>query len=566
MSDRRWIRCLALCACFASAHAHAQHSTHADTVYRNARIWTADETNPHASVIAIDDSTIIYVGDEEGAQRFIGDDTATIDIDGRRIIPGLIDTHVHLQGAANSFAILNLREATSREHLLEIIRQTAADKPQDAWIEGHGWSAESWPDQSPPSADELDEASGDRPVVLTRMDGHSLIASRRALEIAGITSGTPEDPPGGTIERDANDVPTGAVFEQAMGLVRRYQPSTSDEAWIALLQKAQLHAHSLGITQVGAIESPTFLRNVVIPLDNQGTLTLRVQATISQGTDTLEEWRPSLEWATSNRHASPLVRIVGFKGYMDGSLGSRTAWMHEPYLDNPENIADDNAGYPLAMAGSGLLRDLILEGASMGLQPAVHAIGTRANEKILDWYEQIPDDTRRAVRPRIEHSQHLTPQDIARFGSLGVIPSMQPYHKADDGRYANQRIGHERNESSYAFRELIETQAALAFGSDWPVVSVNPFLGIAAAVNARTLDGDTFVPEQSITIEQALLAYTRHAAFCLHTEGTTGMLRAGYKADMLILDRDILSTPPDELASVTVEQTIINGSTVYTKN
>jgi predicted amidohydrolase YtcJ len=548
----------------AAATAGADDALNADLLLHNARIWTGDPDLPAATSIGIQNGRIVFVGNEIDSNAFVGPATIQIDAQGKRIIPGLIDSHAHLQGAANSLAILNLREARSREDLLSIIRRAAAEQPQDAWLIGRGWSAESWPDQTPPTADELDVASGNRPVLLTRMDGHSLVASRTALDLAGITTGTPQDPPGGKIERTAEGLPTGAIFEQAMSLVRRHKPTRTDDQLRSLLLRAQQHAHSVGITQVGAIESPEFLKSVIIPMDQQGLLTLRVQATISQNTDTLDEWHPSLLWASSNPNPSPNVSVIGFKGYMDGSLGSRTAWMHQPYIDNP--VEQDNAGFPQVMAESGLLADLILQGAQMGLQPAVHAIGTRANEQLLDWYEQIPQDQRRAIRPRIEHAQHLLPEDVPRFAALGVIPSMQPYHKADDGRYADQRIGAARNRTSYAFRDLLDSGAALSFGSDWPVVSVNPFLGIAAAVNALTLDGETFLPEQSITIEEALTAYTRTAAWCLLNESETGMLRVGYLADMLILDRDILSVPPQQLADVRVLETYVGGKRVYPNN
>jgi len=239
--------------------------------------------------------------------------------------------------------------------------------------------------------------------------------------------------------------------------------------------------------------------------------------------------------------------------------------MFEPYLDNPEDRGAENAGFPLALAATGELRDIILAGAEMGLQPIVHAIGAKANSVLLDWYAEIPGSVRDQVRPRIEHAQHLTPRDVPRFGTLGVIPSMQPYHKADDGRYAVDRLGLERNRTSYAFRGLLDTGATLAFGSDWPVVSVDPMLGIHAAVTARTLDGDTFVPEQSITVAEALAAYTRAAATALHSEADTGMLREGYAADFIVLDRDIFAIDPMDIPQLRVLHTFLAGEEVFTR-
>jgi len=535
----------------------------ADLVVRNAAVWTGDPDNPEASDLAVADGRLLFVG--EDASLYIDDDTRVIDLDGRRVLPGLIDAHVHIAGAAASFDSLDLRVATSRDDLLNIVRDGAQDLPRDAWVVGRGWSAESWPDRRPPTAEEIDEAAGGRPAVLTRMDGHSLIAGKTALEMAGVTKDGPDDPPGGEIGRRADGAPDGALYEQAMGLVTRLIPDRDDARTMELIKRACAHANSLGVTQVGAIDSRHTLADLVAPLDEAGDLTLRVNASISEGHDSIEAWRPALEWAAANPRLSPRVRILGFKGYMDGSLGSRTAWMFEPYLDNPEDRGAENAGFPLALAATGELRDIILAGAEMGLQPIVHAIGAKANSVLLDWYAEIPGSVRDQVRPRIEHAQHLTPRDVPRFGALGVIPSMQPYHKADDGRYAVDRLGLERNRTSYAFRTLLDTGATLAFGSDWPVVSVDPMLGVHAAVTARTLDGDTFVPEQSITVAEALTAYTRAAATALHSEADTGMLREGYAADFIVLDRDIFAIDPMDIPQLRVLHTFLAGEEVFTR-
>ncbi|MFG0274797.1 MAG: amidohydrolase [Phycisphaerales bacterium] len=536
----------------------------ADLVLRNASIWTADPDRTDATALAVRDGRIVFIGDD--AEAYIGDATRVIDAEGRRVLPGLIDAHVHIAGAAASFDSLDLRVATSRDDLLNIVREGAEQLPEDAWVVGRGWSAESWPDRRPPSAEEIDEAAGGRPAVLVRMDGHSLIAGATALEMAGVTTDGPADPAGGEIGRRADGAPDGALYEQAMGLVTRLVPERDDVRTMDLIRRASAHANSLGVTQVGAIDSRRTLENLVAPLDAAGKLTLRVNASVSEGHDSLAAWRPTLEWAADNPQLSPRVRVLGFKGYMDGSLGSRTAWMFEPYLDNPADRGADNAGFPLALAASGELEAIIRLGADMGLQPIVHAIGARANSVLLDWYAKLPGSVRDQIRPRIEHAQHLTPMDAPRFGALGVVPSMQPYHKADDGRYALDRLGPARNRTSYAFRQLLDTGAVLAFGSDWPVVTVDPMLGIHAAVTARTLDGATFVPEQSISVADALRAYTTGAAWALHSEAETGMLREGYAADFIILDRDILAIDPSDIPQVRVLRTVIAGDEVFTRD
>jgi len=554
---------VALAACAQPAPAQAPRARAADLVLHNANIWTGDPDNPEARALAVDDGRLVFVGDD--AQRFIGPETRVLDAEGKRVLPGLIDAHVHLEGAAGSLENLDVRPAASREELLTMVREAARDLPADAWVVGRGWSAESWPDRRPPTGEEIDEAAGGRPAVLTRMDGHSLIAGVEALRRAGITKDGPPDPPGGEIGRRADGEPDGALYEQAMGLVTRLIPPRDAARTRQLLKDAAAHANSLGVTQVGAIDGRRTLERHLIPLDEAGEWTLRVGATLSGGYDSLEAWRPAFEWAANNRNPSPRIRVLGFKGYMDGSLGSRTAWMFEPYLDNPEDRGEDNAGFPLALAETEELRDIILLAAEMELQPIVHAIGTKANSVLLDWFEQIPDSQRRRVRPRVEHAQHVTPRDVPRFGALGVVASMQPHHKADDGRYAIDRIGLERNRTSYAFRDLLDTGAVLAFGSDWPVVSVDPMLGVHAAVTARTLDGEVFVPEQSISVEEALTAYTRGAAFALHSEGETGMLRPGMAADFIVLDRDILSIDPERIPDLRVLRTFVGGEEVFTR-
>ena len=563
------LRLLLLAAVFCPFLFHSQspaqpgeQAAPAELILFNARIWTADPQRPEAQWLAVRGGLVLALGDGDAWRDMAGEDTQFIDAQGRRVLPGLIDCHVHLANAANDMRALDLRQASSREDLLDMLRRHAATLAEGAWLVGTRWSSESWPDQRPPNADEIDEATAGRPAVLIRMDGHSLVASRSALEAAGINKDGPSDPPGGTIGRDEAGQPTGAVYEQAMGLVNRHvvQPEVD---MTELLSKAVTEANRNGITSVGAIEGRSATQ-ALIALDEAGKLPLRVNISLSGGGDTIEQWRPLLDWGKANREPSPHVRIIGFKGYMDGSLGSRTAWMMQPYEDNEMAVdkAPDNAGYPLAMAASGELEGLIHEGAEMGLQPIVHAIGDRANKTLLDWYAGLSDEQRRALRPRVEHTQHLLPEDVARFGQLGVIASMQPYHKADDGRYAEQRLGPERIKTSYAFRGLLDSGAILAFGSDWPVVSVNPFLGIHAAVTARTLDGKTFVPEQSITVEEALLAYTRDAAGALLAD-RAGVLKPGNFADFVVLDRDVLSVEPEQIAQVAVRVTVMNGQVVH---
>lgn len=535
-----------------------------DIVIHNALVWTGHPDAPSATAFAIDDGRFVVIGEDAEALGAAGPETVVIDAGGRRIVPGMIDAHLHLTNAALSMEELDLRPATSRDDLLRRVTEAARSLPEDAWLLARGWSAESWPDDRLPSADEIADAAGGRKALLTRMDGHMLIASRAALEAAGINASGPADPSGGRISRGADGVPDGALYDEAMPLVFSLVPGDSIERNRELMRRAVAEANSMGLTQVGAIESRSWIENVLVPMDEAGELTLRVRAAVSEDETTTRGWLHLIKWALGARTVSERVQVVGFKGYMDGSLGSRTAWMHAPYADDQAD--PQNTGLPGSLAASGELGRLIEYGAKVDVQPWVHAIGDRANTVLLDWYGSIPADIRRGLRPRIEHAQHLTPMDIQRIAGLGVVASMQPLHKADDGRYAEQRIGAERCATSYAFRALLDAGAHLAFGSDWPVVSCSPWLGIEAAVTSRTLDGQKFVPEQAITVEEALRAYTTGGAFSLHTEGRTGAIRPGYFADFVILDRDVLSIPHEELGLVQAMETWVEGERVYVRD
>ena len=529
----------------------------ADLVVKNAVVWPGAGDNQQA--FAVRSARFTTVGSNADVEPLIGENTKVIDAGGRFVIPGLIDTHIHLGNAAEEMRALPLRDASSRDDLLRRLREHAATLPEDAWVVGARWSAESWPDQRHPTAQEIQQAVGARPAVLIRMDGHMLLASTAALAAAGVSKDGPADPPGGKIGRATDGAPTGEIFEEAMEIVTAKVPPDTDPARSReRMLRAVRECVKNGLTMVGAIETRETIEGRIVPLDKEKALPLRVAATVWNPVDTVEGWKPTLEWARDNRQPSPRVRVLGFKGYMDGSLGSRTAWMMKPFTDDPKN-----SGMPLAMAGNGTLRELIRLGASMNLQPAVHAIGDRANHTLLNWYADLPDGQRVRTRPRIEHAQHLLPEDIARFLQLGVAASMQPYHKADDGRYAESRLGTERIKTSYAFASLMNDGARVSFGSDWPVVSNNPFLGMWAAITAKTLDGKEFVPDETIHVEDALHLYTTQAAWVLHAELTNGRIAPGLFADFVMLDRDFTKIPYDEVKDTRVLLTAVGGVVVF---
>lgn len=551
----------------AATTSSAQPVPTADLAVVGANIWTNNPDRPAATAIAVMGGEIIAVGTDEEINALTNGNTRVINANGARVLPGLIDAHVHLHNSGQTLSWIALRDAQSKQDMLHLVQTGAHEKAEDEWVMGRGWSAEGWDDPEPPTADELDSAAGGRPTILVRMDGHQLIASRRALELAGVDENTPA-PPGGKFGRLPNGKLSGEVYEEAQGLIWNAVPRSEEDREAArrrALQIAAAECVRLGVTQIGAIESGATALSMAA-LDEQGLFPIRAGVTIHISDDTIAAWRPALEWTLANRNMSDRVKLLGFKAFMDGTLGSRTAWMMHPYEDNPEDEDPNNAGFPLAMAGDGTLRELILLGSSMGLQPIMHAIGTRANHELLNWYEEIPAATRAQIRPRVEHAQHVLDEDIPRFAELGVIPSMQPLHKADDGRYAHERMSADRLRSSYAFRDFVDQDANLAFGSDWPVVSVNPFLGIHAAVSAKTMDGGTFLPEQAITVEESLRAYTTGSAHALFTETYTGAIIPGYAADFIILDRDILSIPIKDIPKIAVTTTVVGGVIVHESN
>jgi hypothetical protein len=538
-----------------------------DLVVCNAKIWTGDPVQPAARIIAVRDGRFVYVGDDANeAARHVSTNARRIDAHGARIIPGLIDAHLHLISGGLQLSRIQLRDVPNREAFIAAVAERAKKTPRGDWIPGGRWSTESWPDPAQPTKEWIDPVTPAHPVLLSRMDGHGALANSVALKIAGIDAKGPPDPPGGQIERDAKtNEPTGILKDAAIELVTRRIPELSDRQHDAGLAAAMTEAHRHGITCVHTM-SPW---RDVAALDrarSANKLTLRVRVYVSE-----DDWNAHISKAKAHND-DEWVAVRGFKRFADGSMGSRTAYMAAPYVD----LSSDEQG------ASGLLREGLQPLArfqgfcdsvfAADYSPATHAIGDQANHVVLDCYEETlkhrsaqasSHRSQASPRPRIEHAQHLLPADIPRFAKLGVVASMQPYHKADDGRYAEKAIGPERCKTSYAFRSLLDGGAHVAFGSDWPVVSLNPFLGIHAAVTGRTLDGKVFVPGQKITVEEALRCYTSGAAYAAGDDQLLGQIKVGRPADFVVLGQDILTIPAANLSKVQVLQTFVNGKEVW---
>jgi predicted amidohydrolase YtcJ len=391
------------------------------------------------------------------------------------------------------------------------------------------------------------------------MDGHQALANSSALARAGITASGPKDPPGGEIERDpTTGEPTGILKESAMDLVRDHIPTPTTDQRYEALRRAMAHANSLGVTSVHDMCGPADLEAFRMA-DSDGAMTVRVTGYLS-----VSDWASFADRVVDYPRQSDMFRLAGFKGFMDGSLGSRTAYMSQPYRDATPDMPYPR-GQLTAMAESPeAFRRLVQLADGKGVQIAVHAIGDEANHLLLDAYEAARQKSgRHNALHRIEHAQHLQVDDISRFAKLGVVASMQPFHKADDGRYAEKALGAERLAGSYAFRQLLDAGALLCFGSDWPVVTLNPFEGIASAVNATTLNGAVWLPSHSIKLEEALEAYTRSPARAVHRGDRLGTIEKGKLADIVVLEKDPFSLPPTRLSEIRVATTIVAGRVVY---
>lgn len=523
-----------------------------------ARVRPADGPE-QPTAIAIKDDKILVVGDENAVRRVVGSKTRVIDIGGRRILPGITDSHTHIISGGLQMERLALRRVRNKSEFIKAIGIAAKGKQPGEWVLGGRWSVESWSDPAPPHRSWIDPVTGSVPVLLSRMDGHQALANTAALRLAGIDAKGPSDPPGGEIQRDPiTGEPTGILKESAVGLVRDLIPRTSTAERYEALRRAMAHANSLGVTSVHdmcGLEDLDAFRLA----DNDGAMTVRVTAYLS-----VVDWPAFLEHVSTYAHESDMFRLAGFKGYMDGSLGSRTAYMKEPYLDSTSDTPYPRGQLNAMADPPEAFRRLVAIADAKGLQLAVHAIGDQANHLALDAYEAAlkANGARRAYH-RVEHVQHLLVSDIARFAELGVVASMQPFHKADDGRYAEKALDRARLAGSYAFRQLLDAGALLCFGSDWPVVTINPFAGIASAVNATTLDGKIWLPSHSISLDEALEAYTLSPARAIHRENRLGSIEPGKFADIVVLKDDPFSMPPTRLADVRVAMTIVAGKIVY---
>jgi predicted amidohydrolase YtcJ len=529
---------------------------YADLILIRGKIWTVNPAQPEAEAVAITVNHIAAVGSTDDIRRWAGPSTQVIDLAGRLVVPGFNDAHVHFYTGGTHLSQVQLRDAKSEAEFRDRIGLFATKLPAGRWILGGDWDHENWTPPRLPTRQLIDQAAGDHPVFVNRLDGHMCLANSAALKLAGITRDTP-DPPGGTIVRDANGEPAGVLKDAAMDAVYRVIPPDTPGQIDDAIRAALRYAAANGVTSVQDMSASPDILRAYQRLLRSGELTVRIS-----GHQPLANWKRLADAGITAGFGGPMLHIGGLKGFADGSLGSTTALFFDAYNDAP-----NTSGLPgEEMIPESKMLQHILDADRAGLQIAVHAIGDKANRIILGMFEEAAKrNGPRDRRFRIEHAQHLSPADIPRF-SLGVIASMQPYHAIDDGRWADKRIGPERARTTYAFRSLLDAGATLAFGSDWYVAPMEPIMGIYGAVTRRTLDGkrpDGWVPEQKITAAEAIRAYTWGSAYASFEETIKGTIEAGKLADLAVLSADILTIPPAEIANAKVTLTICDGKITY---
>lgn len=538
--------------CLSSSCSSVQKTPPA-TAYLNAVIWTGNPNQPTAQAILARGNTIADVGSNDDILSQLNLEDTAYDTRGAMIVPGFIDAHVHFITGGFRLSSVQLRDAVSQEMFIERIEAFAKTLAPGEWILGGDWDHEQWGGELPTRA-WIDDVTPLNPVWVNRLDGHMALANTAALEAASVQPDV-ADVFGGEIVRDVSGSPTGIFKDNAMSLVGPFVPDPSAAQTDRALDAAMAYVNEQGVTSVHHVGGFEQL-DVFERTNAEGRLKTRVYAATP-----LHEWEKLRDKMQLENQSDNWFRIGALKGFVDGSLGSHTAAFFEPFSDAP----GDSGLYVNTPED---LYSWISGADAAGLQVAVHAIGDRSINMLLNTYERVAEENGlRDRRFRIEHAQHIAPADIPRFASLDVIASMQPYHAIDDGRWAERVIGPERIKTTYAFRSLLDAGARVAFGSDWFVAPPTPLEGIYAAVTRRTLDDanpDGWVPEQKITVDEALRAYTLNAAYAAYEEDTKGSLEPGKLADFVLIDRDLTAIPPHEIRNARILQTVVDGRPVYT--
>ncbi len=532
-----------------------------DLIIRNARIYTQWIERPWAEAAAVQSGRIVAIGNDETILPMADNRTLVINLHRALVLPGFSDAHIHLYDLARRKAQLPLDESSSMDDLLQRIRSRASSLPPGAWLLGYGWNESSWPEPRFPTRHDLDGVTAGRPTVIWRTDLHAAVANSAALKAAGIGPET-QPPPSGIIDKDERGTPTGVLRESAINLVQKAIPPMDEREAAANLQSVVEELHKLGIVSVHdqriegrGIGGATALR-LYSRLNRLGGLRLRISCNFEKG-----EVTKLIETGVQSGFGDEWVRVGHIKLFADGSLGSHTAWMIEPYEDTPED-----RGIPLTEPEE--LDSIIRRAHRHGLAISIHAIGDKAIRTVLDIFQRVLKETTAAppqIPHRIEHVITIQPDDLHRLASLGLVASVQPIHCPDD-MIKVDRLWGRRGVNTYRFRSMKDAGIVLASGSDAPVANPNPLWGIHAAVTRQNLEGRPkggWYPSERLTVAEAVESYTLGPAIAIGQEHQQGRLAPGYLADMVVLDRDIFSIPPQEIAKTRVTMTIVGGEIVH---
>jgi predicted amidohydrolase YtcJ len=547
--------CLFLLALSPAALAQAKPA--ADVIITNAKIWTVDKSHPQAEAVAVLGERIIAVGTSAEVDAWHGPQTKVFDAQGKLLLPGFNDAHVHFVDGGNHLQEVQLKDAASPKEFADKIAQRARITPKGEWVTGGDWDEQKWSPAELPTKELIDAATPDIPVWVNRYDGHESLANSVTLKLANITAAS-QDPPGGQIIRDAKGNPTGVLRDAAMELVTKVMPAMTHAHRMRAIKQAMDHAASMGVTSIQDMNPPNDDLKAYSELQEKNQLTVRIYAAPME-----TDWKDQARIGIRRGFGTSMLRLGAVKGYADGSLGSETAYFFDPYTDDPKShgLLSDEMHPVSAMAARLKAAD------ASGLQLCIHAIGDKAISTVLDIFEQIEKaNGKRDRRWRIEHSQHMAAKDFARYARLGVVASVQPYHAIDDGRWAEKRIGPDRIKRTYAFRTFMDNGVRLAFGTDWSVAPLSPMWSIYAATTRATLDNknpDGWIPEQKLKVAEAVEAYTMGSAYAEFQEKDKGSITLGKLADFVVLSDDIFKIPLASIKNVKVEATFLGGKLVY---
>ena len=522
----------------------------------NGKIYTVNDKQPLAEVVVIEGNKIIFVGNKNESDKYLDSQTEIIDLKGKLMLPGFIDNHVHFTSGGFYLMGIDLRPAKSTNQFKNILKSYIVQH-NGKWITGGNWDHEAWEVNDLPTKEMVDEFSESTPIFVDRFDGHMGLANSYALKLAGITKDT-ESPEGGLIVKDpVSGEPTGILKDNAMQLIYKViPPSTEVEVYNATLTSLD-EAKRLGVTSVQDITYPKDL-SAYQKLEKENKLTCRIYTRYP-----IDMYEEIIDMNATAGTGSEKLKLGSLKAYSDGSLGSMTAWFFSAY-----NQDTTTAGLPMDIVLNGDLEDWAFDADENHLQICTHAIGDAANAYMLNLYKKIKEENPLWDRRfRIEHAQHVRFEDIPMFREVGVIASVQPYHCIDDGVWAEKRIG-DRIKYTYPFAAFLDFGVNVCFGTDWPVAPLNPLLGIYAAVTRRTLDDKNpngWIPEQKISVEDAIKCYTINSAYAGFEENIKGSIEVGKLADLIILSDDILTIDPIKIKDVTIEMTIFDGEIIFKK-